>query len=147
MGFNVLVAEPHNAQWDSIAKGIRQHLPDASILRVMDGEQVLRFLFDRGLPTGEPQAPDLVLLSAELPGVCVGHVLALLRYDPRMRTIPVIVLWRDRGKSTVDLPDMLKPQERLLRISGADALDAQVAQAVHRLCTQQARCRYVSKEA
>ena len=135
MSFNVLVAAPHDAAWGSIANGVRRHLPDASILRVKDGEQALRFLFDRGLLTEAPPDPDLVLLSAELPVVSAEDVLAQLREDPRTRSTLVILLWQDRGKMTIDPPDVIRAHERLLRICG-DGLDTQVAEAVHRLCEE-----------
>lgn len=136
MNFNVLVAEPCNQDWESIVSGIRHNLPHASILRVKDGEQALRFLFDRGLLTDDPEIPDLVLLAAELRGVPAERVLAQLRQDPRTCTTPVIVLSRDG--TDADLPDEFRAPEGLVTISGTDALKARIAEAVRRLCGTQA---------
>jgi CheY-like chemotaxis protein len=92
MNLNVLVAEPCNEDWTSIAKGLRTRLPEASILRVKDGEQALRLTFQPGLLASDAQIPHLVLLSAELPAVSADDVLAQLRQDTRTRCISVLVL-------------------------------------------------------
>lgn len=92
MGFNVLVAERHNDKWGPILAGVRRRRPDASALRVMDGEQALRFLFERGLLVDEPETPDLIVLAAELPLVPTSIVLSRIRQDPRTCAVPVIVV-------------------------------------------------------
>ena len=131
MNSNILVAEPCRSDWTSIAKGVRRHLPDASILRVKDGEQALRFTFQTGLLTREPQIPDLLFLSADLAKVPAEHVLAQVRQDPRTQATAVLILWKDRGAARTEA---FMAREWLFEITDTIALDRQVAEAVRRLC-------------
>ena len=58
---------------------------------VNDGESALRFLRAEGEFQGQ-RRPDLVLLDLNLPGLSGQEVLAQLKADPALRTIPVVVL-------------------------------------------------------
>lgn len=146
MIFNVLVAEPSNAAWIWIARGIRSHFEYASIVRVKDGAQALRFVFRRGFLTEEPPTPNLIVLAAELPVVPASDVITRLRDHPRTRCVPVIVRWRDRDWREVDFLDAFATQDPLL-IVGSDALEAQLANAVHASCVPMRLAdRYASRE-
>jgi CheY-like chemotaxis protein len=135
MEFNVLVAEPCNDDWASIASGIRRHWPDASILRVKDGEQAVRFLFYRGLLTDAPETPDLIVLAEELPTIASEAVVARLRQHPRTQNTPVIVSRAEKDAETEDALDDHEwlSRERSLVIVNAESLERGVADAVYRL--------------
>jgi CheY-like chemotaxis protein len=133
MNLNVLVAEPSNQDWISISRGIRRRLPDASLLRVKDGEQALRFTFQAGLLTTDPQIPHLVFLAARLPIVSGERVLEQLRQDPRTRSIPVLVAWKDGYNTKVEKIEAFRGDEWLFTIFCTVALEEQVADAVRRL--------------
>jgi len=137
MSLNVLVAEPSGSDWAAIAKGIRRHLPDASMLRVRDGEQALRFLFHRGLLTAEPPVPDLVLLSEELPLIPAAGVIARMRIDPRTRLTPVIVLRRDPEEDSLDPYWGGELRAAMMTVCVTDGLETQVAEAVNDICHRQ----------
>lgn len=133
MTLNILVAEPNNDDWISISRGIRRRLPDASILRVKDGEQALRFTFQTGLLTPDPQIPHLVLVAARLPIVSGERVLDQLRQDPRTRSIPVLVAWKDGYNARVEKIEAFRGDEWLFTIFCTVALEEQVSDAVRRL--------------
>ena len=133
MNLNVLVAEPNNEDWISISRGVRRRLPDASLLRVKDGEQALRFTFQAGLLTTDPQIPHLVILSARLPIVSGERVLDQLRQDPRTRSIPVLVARKDGYNARVEKIEAFQGDEWLFTIFCTVALEEQVADAVRRL--------------
>jgi CheY-like chemotaxis protein len=133
MSLNILVAEPSNDDWISISRGIRRRLPDASILRVKDGEQALRFTFQTGLLTPDPQIPHLVMLSARLPVLSGEQVLDQLRQDPRTSSIPVLVAWKDGYNARVEKIEAFRGDEWLFTIFCTVALEQQVADAVRRL--------------
>jgi len=134
MNMNVLVAEPSGADWAAIAKGIRRQLPEASVLRVKDGEQALRFLFHRGLFTVEPPVPDLVLLAEELPLIPAAGVIARMRIDPRTRLTPVIVVRQDLEEESLEPYWDGQLRSAMTSICVTDGLEVQVAEAVHDLC-------------
>lgn len=61
---------------------------------VQDGEEALDYLYHRGLhadPDAAPR-PDLILLDLNLPKLDGQKVLELLRSDPQLRRLPVVVL-------------------------------------------------------
>jgi CheY-like chemotaxis protein len=58
---------------------------------VSDGEEALRFLHRSGEHSGAAR-PDLVLLDLNLPRVGGREVLADVKADPELRSIPVVVL-------------------------------------------------------
>jgi CheY-like chemotaxis protein len=127
MTYNVLVAEPDNDIWTSIANGVRRHRPDAAIVRVKDGEQAIRYLFVRGLFTEEPETPHLIVLAAELPVVPANSLIDRLRRQPRTEAIPVIVIRRDEG----ELEPQLQPG--MMQISATRTLEKDVAYGLSQL--------------
>lgn len=137
MNLNVLVAEPSNEDWMSIARGLRRRLPDASVLRVKDGEQALRYTFQSGLLTNDPQIPHLVILAGRLPIVSGERVLDQLRQDPRTRSIPVLIAWKDGYNSRVEKIEAFRGDEWLFTIFCTVALEEQIADAVRRLYDMQ----------
>jgi CheY-like chemotaxis protein len=73
----------------------REALADTKLLNrlsvVPDGEQALAFLRGRGTFTGS-QRPDLILLDLGLPKKDGREVLAEIKADPDLRSIPVCIL-------------------------------------------------------
>lgn len=136
MGLIVVVAEPNDEDWKSIADGIRQQSPDASILRVKDGEQAVRFLFHRGLLTEHPETPNLVVLATNLSIVSTEAVIARIREHPRTEKTPVVVV---RKESIRDPDDALEAQARFdlqhpVLIVGIEKVRRAIEEAVERLC-------------
>ena len=138
MTFHVLVAAASNEDWTAISEGIRQYRPDASILRVKDGEQAARFLFHRGLFSEEPETPDLVVLSAELSFLPADAVIAGLRQHSRTRTTPAIVIWRAEdgadGTDASERQQWLRHQSLVSIVFGTHELGQEIAEAVRLLC-------------
>ena len=67
---------------------------------VEDGEEAMAFLRRRGAYSDAPR-PDLILLDRNLPRKDGREVLAELKQDPRLRTIPVVVLTTSRAEQDV----------------------------------------------
>lgn len=130
MAFNVLVAEPSNEDWSSIATGIRRHHPDASILRVLDGEQAARFLFERGLFTDEPETPNLVVLSAALSAVALEAIIDQLKKNSRTRLTQIIVV--QRSPDAGDGQPIIHSQPLFLTV-GPGSLEPHIAKAMQTL--------------
>ncbi|MHA4843510.1 response regulator [Flavitalea antarctica] len=61
------------------------------IVVVRDGEEALLFLYREGKYTGADQ-PDLILLDINLPRIDGKEVLARIKKDDRLKSIPVVIL-------------------------------------------------------
>lgn len=66
--------------------------------RVADGEQAIQFLRQEGAYADCPR-PDVLLLDLSLPKLDGHQVLATIKKDPRLASIPVVIL------STSDSPE------------------------------------------
>lgn len=86
----LLLVEDSDA--DAVAmERIARRLPDPlPIVRVRDGESALDYLYQRGAYEGAAP-PALVLLDLHMPGMGGREVLSLLKADPALRRIPVII--------------------------------------------------------
>jgi two-component system, chemotaxis family, response regulator Rcp1 len=56
-----------------------------------DGDEALKFLRREGIHRNAPR-PSLVLLDLKMPGLGGHETLALIKGDPKLRAIPVVVL-------------------------------------------------------
>jgi len=63
------------------------------VLWVKDGEEALNYLYHRGAYTGRPDNnPIVILLDIKLPKVDGLEVLRIIREDPKLKYIPVVIL-------------------------------------------------------
>jgi CheY-like chemotaxis protein len=67
---------------------------------VKDGVDALSFLRQQGVYTGKPR-PGLILLDLNLPRMDGREVLAAIKSDERLKTIPVVVLTTSRAEQDV----------------------------------------------
>ena len=67
---------------------------------VTDGEAALDFVYRRG-PFGDAPRPDLVLLDLNLPKKDGREVLAVIKSDPDLKRIPVVVLTTSKEEEDV----------------------------------------------
>ncbi|BCY08272.1 response regulator [Actinoplanes sp. L3-i22] len=70
------------------------------VTRVADGRQALDFLRNRGV-YAEAHRPDLVLLDLNMPRMNGHEVLAAMKQDEELRTIPVVVLTTSSAREDV----------------------------------------------
>ncbi len=67
------------------------------VVQARDGEEALDYLFRRGAyESREPGEPAVVLLDLKLPKVSGTEVLQSIKDDPKLRTLPVVVLTSSR---------------------------------------------------
>lgn len=86
----ILVIEDNPADADLIREVLADGPYDSELLTVSDGRSALEFLHR------EPSAvsgdePDLILLDLNMPGLDGRAVLAMVKQDPALRHIPVVV--------------------------------------------------------
>ncbi len=89
----ILLVEDNPADIELTLLVLQQHKLANSIHVVRDGEEALDYLFYRGAYSLRGNGtPRLVLLDLKLPKVSGLEVLAEMKKDARLRTIPVVVL-------------------------------------------------------
>lgn len=71
-----------------------------SIRVVRDGEEALAYLRKQGVYENVP-APDIILLDINLPKIDGKEVLSIMKNDPMLKTIPVIMLTTSSADSDV----------------------------------------------
>ena len=72
----------------------KAHISNA-IESVEDGEQLLDYLYQRGAYAGETGAaprPGLILLDLNMPKMDGREALKIIKSDPKLRDIPVVIL-------------------------------------------------------
>jgi CheY-like chemotaxis protein len=84
----------------------REALAESRVLNelhsVNDGAELLEYLHHEGRYTREDAPrPDLILLDLNMPKVDGREALAALKKDPKLRSIPVVVLTTSRAEEDV----------------------------------------------
>jgi two-component system, chemotaxis family, response regulator Rcp1 len=87
----VLIVEDNEADVHITVTALRDAKIANDIHVVGDGEQAVAFLTRQGADASAPH-PDLVLLDLSLPRMDGFEVLAAMKADPHLKTIPVIVV-------------------------------------------------------
>ena len=88
---DLLLVEDNDADTHLTVTALRDALVPTRIHLVKDGEDAMAFLRHTGAHTEAP-APDLVLLDLNLCGMDGFQVLAEMKSDPSLKSIPVIVI-------------------------------------------------------
>jgi CheY-like chemotaxis protein len=87
---SILVVDNNLADQELIREMLPMHGLDADLIPAMEGEEAIALL--RGPPAGgRTVAPDAVLLDLNLSRVHGREVLAFIRGDASLRSVPVIV--------------------------------------------------------
>ena len=89
--FDILLIEDNEADVGLTTAAFRDALVDARIHLAEDGEEAMDFLARAGRDDDAPR-PDLVILDLSLPKGDGFEVLEAMKADPKLKTIPVVVM-------------------------------------------------------
>lgn len=97
---NMLLVEDEEADAELFRRSLLDEAPDCGFEWVRDGESALSFL--RKEPPHESAfTPDLIFLDWGLPRLSGLDVLKIIKHDPKVKTIPVIVYSGTRAPEDV----------------------------------------------
>ncbi len=96
----VLLVEDNPADADLTREALEASKLVLNLSVVVDGEQCIDFLRQSGGFIGA-RRPDLILLDLNLPRISGREVLAEIKGDPGLRTIPVVVLTSSAAETDV----------------------------------------------
>lgn len=88
---HVLIVDDDDADSLMIEEALEGATVPPITTRVSDGRQALDFLHKRGY-FGQAHRPDLVLLDLNMPRMSGHDVLAAVKSDQNLKTIPIVVL-------------------------------------------------------
>ena len=99
----VLLVEDNPRDAELTIRALKRHNLANQLFHVQDGAEALDYLFGRGKYEGRHSnaAPKVILLDLKLPKVNGLEVLRLMKEDPRLSTIPVVIV-----TSSAEDPDM-----------------------------------------
>jgi CheY-like chemotaxis protein len=134
LAMHVLVAEDNEDHARIIARAIRSAGPEVAtkitVTVVSDGSELLAYLRGEGRYDGRT-LPDLVLLDLKMPGVDGLEVVRIVRADPRLQLIPLIMLTSSARDEDVTEAYALGVNEYVTKTGRADEFRAKV-QAIPR---------------
>ena len=96
----ILLVEDSPSDTDLTLEALKESKIANHLSMVEDGVQAMKFL-RRQNGFSEAPRPDLILLDLNLPGKDGGEVLAELKADPDLKTIPVVVLTMSRAEADI----------------------------------------------
>jgi len=91
----------------------------------MDGEEALRFLHRQGEFSRAPR-PDIVLLDIKLPKISGHSVLAAMRIDPDLSSMPVMMLTSSSAKRDRELSESLQATHFVTKPLGLRVLAGEI---------------------
>ncbi len=98
----ILLAEDSAQDVELTLEALGEHNISNSVDVARDGAEALDYLFRRGAHAARQGGnPVLILLDLKMPRVDGLEVLRTVRADPRLRTIPVVVLTSSREEQDV----------------------------------------------
>ena len=128
----VLVVDDSKEDAALTLDALRSAAPDATMLRLTDGEQALRFICATDGYASRPAGlPKLVLLDLHMPGMDGIAVLRALRARPDTQQLPV-VLWTS-NRNTLFIEQGLQAGASAYHVKPMDleAYRAEIAAIVH----------------
>ncbi len=90
----VLLVEDEPAHAEIVKRNFEDFLLTNQLVHVSDGQEALDYLFRRGefKDAARSPRPDVVLLDLRLPKVDGLEVLKIVKSDPGLKEIPVVIL-------------------------------------------------------
>lgn len=100
MPIEVLLVEDNPGDVRLLEESFREVNPLIYLHVVRDGMEAMAFLLQRGAYVDAPR-PDLILLDLNLPKMDGREILAHIKLDPGLRSIPTIVVTSSEAESDV----------------------------------------------
>jgi len=101
---SILIVEDSPEDFEATRRALLKSGLRNGIYHCVDGDDALDFLYHRGKYTDPSQAPrpGMILLDLNLPGTDGREVLAEIKQDEKLRTIPVIVLTTSKDERDIE---------------------------------------------
>ncbi|ACO48212.1 response regulator [Deinococcus deserti] len=94
--------------------------PDCTLTCVQSGEEALNFLHST------PTLPDVILLDINMPGMSGFQLLGLLKQEPKLRRIPVVMLSTSAAAKDISEAYSLHASSYMVKSSAFDTFLRQI---------------------
>lgn len=100
----ILIVEDNDDDFFATMRAFKKADLANPVQRCTNGDQALDYLFRRGefSDNGKAPRPGIVLLDLNLPGTDGRQVLRVVKADPDLKKIPVIVLTTSRARQDIE---------------------------------------------
>ena len=100
----ILIVEDSPEDFEATRRAFEKSGLHNGIKRCADGDEALDYLYRRGsyLESDDAPRPGLILLDLNLPGTDGREVLAEIKTDSNLRTIPVVVLTTSKDQRDIN---------------------------------------------
>jgi two-component system response regulator len=125
---NILIVEDNLAHLKMTQHVLRKHNVTANLVVVRDGQEALDYLFRR-TPFQDVQNypdPNLILLDLNLPKKDGREVLKIIKADPRLREIPVVIVSTSDRPEDIEYAYKLGVASYISKSSGFDTFGKQL---------------------
>jgi two-component system response regulator len=101
----ILVVEDSDIDYETTLRAFKKSNMANPVQRCEDGEDALDYLFQRNRYSSAENSPlpDLILLDLNLPGTDGREVLEEIKKDPKLKSIPVIVLTTSSHEKDIEV--------------------------------------------
>ena len=100
MPIEVLLVEDNPGDARLMQEVLRETNKNAHLHLVTDGAEAIEYLGQQGRYVDAPR-PDIILLDLNLPKVSGLQVLVRVKEDPRLKTIPLIILTTSKAEEDI----------------------------------------------
>ena len=101
---SLLIVEDSDEDFTALVRVINQAEISYPVYRCEDGEEALDFLYREGEYADKSLAPrpSLIILDLNLPGTDGREVLATIKQDRKLKTIPIVIFSTSSNSKDVD---------------------------------------------
>ncbi len=111
-------------------RGLKEHNLANDVVWVKDGEQALDYVYRRGRFEGRSGVgPRLILLDLKMPKVDGIEVTRIIKGDPKMRHIPIVIMTSSKEERDISESYSLGANSYIVKPVGFEALANVASQA------------------
>jgi CheY-like chemotaxis protein len=98
----ILVVEDNQEDFTTLSRAFRRNGLKNSIVRCTDGDEALTYLEALLPPKNQALPPAIILLDLNMPGTDGRTVLSVIKQNPHLQAIPVIVFSTSSNPKDID---------------------------------------------
>ncbi len=101
----LLVIEDSDEDFEALQRFIQKEVILNPVFRCADGDEGLDFLYHNGVYSDPETAPrpSIILLDLNLPGTDGREIIAQIKQDPNLKSIPIVVFTTSSNPKDIEI--------------------------------------------